>query len=80
MRSVAEYCKLFEETVVPPGAPEIQRIEMRRAFYCGFWSALQAGIELSAECQDNDQKAVLMMQGLHDECFAFRLEVEAGKA
>jgi hypothetical protein len=80
MHSVAEYWQLFEENVVPAGAPEIQRVEMRRAFYCGFWSALQAGVELAAECEDNHMKAMLMMQGLHDECYAFRLQVEAGKA
>ncbi len=64
---------------MPLTAGSVQRQEMRRAFYAGFYSSLMAGIEMADESGDDDEAGVLMMDKLHKECLAFAGEVGAGK-
>lgn len=80
MLTIAQRWQQFEANVIPRTAGRHQRQEMRRAFYFGFWSALQAGIEMADESGDDDIKGVLMIQALHDEAKKFRDDVAAGRA
>jgi hypothetical protein len=61
-------------------AGAVQRQEMRRAFYAGFYGALMAGLRMAEESGDDDDAGATMMQALHDECKAFALDVQKGKA
>lgn len=80
MKTVAQQWASFEESVMPKNAPSIQRIEMRRAFYAGFYSALMAGLQMANESGDDDDLGATMMQALHDECARFMADVREGRA
>lgn len=80
MRTIAQQWTEFEGRVLPAGAPDIQRREMKRAFYAGFFGALMAGMEMADESKASDDVGVTMIQRLHDECHRFAAEVQAGRA
>jgi hypothetical protein len=80
MKTVAQFWQGFQADVMPPGAPELQKREMRRAFYAGFFASLMAGLEMAAESGPNDDVGATMIQRLHDECHAFAADVQAGRA
>ena len=80
MRTIAQQWTQFADGVLPPNAHAVQRQEMRRAFYAGFFGALMAGIEMADESKDNDDIGATMIQRLHEECRAFAKDVEEGRA
>jgi hypothetical protein len=83
MKTVAARFKEIEQLVMLPmgDISAIQRQEMRRMFYAGFFSALKAAAEISQECDDDDDALVdEMLQKLHDECRRFGEDVRAGRA
>jgi hypothetical protein len=80
MKTVADRWKLFDKHVLSKTAPDIQRKEMRRAFYAGFYDALVAGLEMADESGDDDDAGASMMRKLYEECTAFAGDVAAGKA
>ena len=81
MKTIAERGSDFEAAVLDPVQAEpLQRREMRRAFYAGFFSSLMAGVEMADESGDDDPAGVRMLQALHDECREFGLAINAGKA
>lgn len=80
MKTVAQRWDEFRAGVIPKGAGPTQVQEMRRAFYAGFSSSLQAGIEMADESKDNDDVGATMIQKLHVECRAFAQAVASGRA
>ena len=71
----------FSLMVMPPNAPAVQRIEMRRAFYAGAHALLcLMQQKVSAGTDDPTEADLDMMQGLSDELAAFNAEVAAGRA
>lgn len=53
-------------------APEVQRVEMRRAFYAGFAMGIESAAKISAETPDDDLDAgAVKLQRLADEYTAF---------
>ena len=80
MKTIAERWRFFAGMCLPVGASEIQAREMRRAYYAGFFDALQANIEMAAESGPDDKLGVQMIQSLHDECRRFADEIAVGKA
>jgi hypothetical protein len=80
MITVAQEWATFESAVLSPSAPAIQRSEMRRAFYAGFYGALQAGLRMADESGDDDDLGATMMESLHQECIRFSKDVGAGRA
>lgn len=67
----------FESGCIPKEAPEIQRIEMRRAFYAGIESFLV--LQCNA-ANHSDAACVALMEGWHSELKDFVLQVKAGLA
>lgn len=80
MKTIADHWARFEMSVIPPTAPAIQRMEMRRAFFAGFQSALVAGLQMAEESGPDDALGAAMLQALHDECKRFAADIAAGKA
>lgn len=80
MKTIAERWAEFAANVLPASAPAAQRVEMRRAFYAGFESALTAGLDIADESGDSDDIGATMFQRLHDECQQFAAAVAAGHA
>lgn len=79
MRTLADEWKEFETLVIPQSAPAMQRKEMRRAFYAGAQSLLQATVEIaSADLSDDAGAAIL--EGYHDECRRFGNDIAHGRA
>lgn len=76
--TVAQLWYEFSHRVLPPTAPEIQRIEMRRAFYAGFYGCITASVEIADQCPDEDEGA-LAFQTLDDECRRFARAVLDGR-
>lgn len=70
MRSVKNEWDSFEKSIIPIGAPEIQRIEMRRAFYAGATSLLQLMLDLGEDDVTEDG-GMMVIEGLRQECRAF---------
>jgi len=68
---------LFESDCIPKDAPEIQRIEMRRAFYAGMESFLALQCKTANQSED---ACVELMRAWNDELKAFTLQVKAGLA
>jgi len=79
MRTIAQQWALFERLVMPPGAGQMQRQEMRRAFYSGFQASLNVGVEIAA-ADMSDEAGAAVLQGLHEECRLFCAEIQAGRA
>jgi hypothetical protein len=69
----------FEDAILPKGAPEIQRIEMRRAFYGGAFSILATCLTVVGDPAVPDEEGVKLLDRLHKECMAFARRVGAGK-
>jgi hypothetical protein len=80
MITVKDEWATFESAVLSPSAPAVQRSEMRRAFYAGFYGALMAGLKMAEASGDDDDLGASMMQSLHDECLQFSRDVGAGRA
>lgn len=69
--------RTFERLVMPEEASDLQRREMRRAFYAGFESALMMNLRVAAESED---AGVAMLEGLHQEARMFARDVATGRA
>lgn len=61
----------FEREVVPREAGEVQRTEMRRAFYGGAWAVLCAAYGIGDESVSEEQ-GVEILAGLIRECETFK--------
>lgn len=68
----------FEEALLK-GAPEIQRTEMRRAFYGGAFSILAICLTVVGDPDVPDEDSVKLLDRLHKECMAFARRVREGK-
>lgn len=49
----------FERSIIPPSAPPIQRIEMRKAFYGGFMSAFILNADLMEKFKPEDRARIV---------------------
>jgi hypothetical protein len=57
MNIIARQWDMFSTLVIPADAPQIQRIEMRRAFYAGFEGALKVAWEIGeTSVTENDDR------------------------
>ena len=79
-RSLADEWREFERAVMPKGAPQVQRVEMRRAWYAGaamMFSLMTGGLDADSEPTDLD---VAYLSSLHREIAAFSDDLGRGKA
>jgi hypothetical protein len=75
----AEWAK-FEAACFPGGVGEVQRREMRRAFYAGAQSILFRVIESFAPESEPTAEDLQIMTDLHQELSDFADDVKAGRA
>lgn len=71
--------EIFRKDVIPPGAPPIQLVECRRAFYAGAHAALQ----LMATVGDSgvsEETGAAYVESLMQECRGFAMAVKRGEA
>lgn len=76
--SVARMWASFSE-VIPPDAPDVQRVEMRRAFYAGVWG-LMCEVKRVGTDEVSEDAGVAYFESIVAECQAFRAELLAGRA
>ena len=79
MNTIAEQWELFEKAVMPTGAPDIQRQEMRRAFYGGAESLLRLQWVVG-DGSISEDAGVAIIEGWHDECLRFAEDMAKGRA
>jgi hypothetical protein len=58
-KSVAEAHANWAKITTPPGVSDIQRREMEKAFYSGYFSAMKWCTEAITEMSDNDGSAAI---------------------
>lgn len=76
MNSIGESWRLFERFIIPKDAGEVQREEMRRAFYCGAESVLRINWNIGDKNMSEDA-GIAILNGLRDECEAFAADMAA---
>ena len=79
-RALADEWTEFERAVMPKGAPTVQRVEMRRAWYAGaamMFALMTGGLDEDHEPTDLD---VAYLSSLHRELAAFSDDLGRGKA
>ncbi|HZT29697.1 MAG TPA: hypothetical protein VFA33_07440 [Bryobacteraceae bacterium] len=77
---MAEQWDQFARAVLPPGVSEIQRREMRRAFYAGAESILFRVIQAFAPESEPTDADLQIMEDLHQELRDFGEMVKQGRA
>lgn len=79
-RTLADEWAEFSRAVMPKDAPEMQRVEMRRAWYAGaaaMFGLMTGGLDADHEPTDLD---VAYVESLAQEIEAFSREIARGKA
>ncbi len=66
----------YNEQVMPDNAPEIQRTEMKKAFYAGAHSVMCV-LRALGESEISDEAAGIAFSELNEECVDFLKEVLA---
>lgn len=69
MKTVAQLHAEWASIVTPRDAPLVQKIEMERAFYAGYFSCLEQQTTVLPELSDDD--GVEAIQKQLDECTAY---------
>lgn len=74
--TVDDCCKSYLHKVLPADASLTQRIETRRAFYAGTWTALQLVLSIS----EDEREAEAQLRAWLQECEAFNAQVKTRRA
>ncbi|MDE1138177.1 MAG: hypothetical protein PW999_00690 [Paraburkholderia tropica] len=69
MRTISEKWASFERAVLPSDCSDVQRSEMRKAFYAGAASLLALTDEIASI--PNEDACIAILRGLHEEVQAF---------
>ena len=78
MRSVKQMWDSFAY-VLPGDAPDVQRTEMRRAFYAGAWGVLMEAHAIGEESV-SEAAGIAHLEALRAELMQFHADLRAGKA
>jgi hypothetical protein len=79
LNTIQEQWEQFSTLVIPKNAPDIQKQEMRRAFYAGVQATLRIQFEIG-NSSITEVAGVAMLEGLHEECQLFASAVARGEA
>ena len=79
MNTILEQWNLFEELVVPKYANQVQRQEMRRAFYAGAGGMMRIQWQVGDESM-SELAGVAILEGCRDELQMFGMHVLNGYA
>ena len=74
VKTIEQRWESFEKNVINPNAPEIQRVEMRNAFYAGAESMLQ-GVMVASEASVSDEEGVDILESYHQQMRDFAQEL-----
>lgn len=77
MNTIQGLWESYEKRAVPPGATETQRRETKRAFYAGC-AGLFSIVDGPVGDQKNEETALRMLDGLHDEVKSFAARLKLG--
>lgn len=80
MKTIQQRWEELAAGIFKPGTSELQKREMRRTFFAGYYACLHAGIEMADESKDNDDIGATMIERQWQECRAFIADVQTGKA
>lgn len=75
MRTIKAKWDSFEAKVLPKDCSEVQREEMRRAFYAGAAALLALNDEIAAF--DTEAKGIALLSALYEEAEAFAMNLRA---
>lgn len=78
MNTIDDTWRSFAENVIHVDAPQIQRNEMKKAFYAGAYAVLCITCGPLTDADEDD--AVRMLEGLHEECRQFVSNVVNGSS
>ncbi|MEK7178578.1 MAG: hypothetical protein AAB721_02910 [Patescibacteria group bacterium] len=78
MKTIAEQWLEFSTLVLPDNVADVQRTEMRRAFYAGFSACLFSLRDLS-ERDLSEPDSIAEMNGYMSEALEFADRLEAGR-
>jgi hypothetical protein len=70
----------YAERVIPAGAPDVQRIECRRAFYAGARAYLTAMLKFLDPGEEPTGADIALLDGVSQELNQFVRDVEEGRA
>jgi len=77
MNTIQSQWEAFCVLCMPKDAPQIQMQEMKRAFYAGAEGMIRL---LHTTGEASEDGGVMMIEGWHEECRQFALQVVRGKA
>jgi hypothetical protein len=77
---MAELWEQFARVALPPDAPEVQRREMKRAFYSGAHGIMFKVIHALAPGQESTEADEQLIQDLHEELQEFAELIKQGRA
>lgn len=77
---MAELWDEFALIALPPGAPDFQRREMRRAFYSGAHGIMFKVIQALAPESDPTEADIRVVEDLHEELQEFAELIKQGRA
>lgn len=80
MRLLESAWQSYRAKVIPPGAPGVQLVESRRAFYAGARALLGSLIAVLGPDQEATESDLAIMDSVQEELDEFRKDVENGKA
>jgi hypothetical protein len=78
MKTIAEQWLEFSAMVLPDTVSDVQRVEMRKAFFAGFHASMMSHVEV-AELPDAQAVAQLEKYEAEGEQFVLRLVAEVGR-
>ena len=78
--TVEEQWAGYAAAVMPPGAPPVQRREMRRAFYAGVYSLLLLCRDVLGSPLVSEAEGERALESQLAECEAFQREMLEGRA
>jgi hypothetical protein len=78
--TVQERWEQYAAMTIPPDAPEVQRTEMRRAFFQGVWTCLCRCGAIGDDEEIGEEEGAAMLEAWVGECRGFARAVLRGEA
>jgi len=67
----------YQEKIIPPGAPRIQVVECKRAFYAGAGSLLDSLLKVIGPGKEPTESDMMIMEGVQEEFDEFIRETQS---
>lgn len=79
-KTIQQLWDQYNAAVLPADASTLQRVETKRAFYCGAQAVLSILFEMSSDDALTDDQGAEHLESLHRECHDFSRKVARGAA